>query len=52
MVPINKQSKKNKRKYNGLKRLSWGMVHPSTKVFKSKNIRDERAKDRGKDYIV
>ena len=49
MIPINKQSKKNKKKYNSMKRLSWGMVHPSTKIHKSINRRDERNRQRGKD---
>lgn len=48
MIPINKQSKKNKKKYNSLQRLSWGSVHPSTKIHKSINRRDERSKERGK----
>lgn len=48
MIPINKQSKKNQKKYNKLRRLTWGMVHPSTKTFKSVIPRDQRNKDREK----
>ncbi len=49
IVPINKQSKKNKKAFNAIKRLTWGNVHPSTKTFKTVNRRDERNKDRN-DY--
>ena len=49
IVPINKQSKRNKKKYNAMKRLTWGLVHPSTKIHKTINRRDERNKERGKE---
>ena len=49
-IPINKQSKKNKKKYNSLKRITWGVCNPVTRTHKTINRRDERAKERGKYY--
>lgn len=48
MVSIDKQSKKKQKKFHSMQRLSWGNVHPSTKIHKSINRRDERNKERGK----
>lgn len=48
MVPINKQSKKNKKKYNSLKRITWGVCNPATRIHKTVNRRDARNKERGK----
>lgn len=50
LIPMDKQSKKNQREFNNKQRLTWGNVHPSTKTHKVLNVRDERNKDRGKDY--
>ncbi len=50
LIPMDKQSKKNQKEFNNQQRRTWGDVHPSTKTFKSVNVRDERAKQREKDY--
>ena len=49
-ITIDKQSKKKQKKFYSKQRRNWGELKPWTKIFKSKNLRDERAKDRGKDY--
>lgn len=40
MTPINKQSKKEQRKYYSSKRGSWNGVSPITRIVKSKKVYD------------
>ncbi len=47
MIPINKQSKKNQKKYHQIKRITWGVCNPVTRTHKSIKPRDQRNKDKG-----
>ena len=42
MVPLSKQSKKERRKYYALKRGSWNGVSPVTRVVQSRKIYDRK----------
>lgn len=48
VVLPDKQNKKNKKKYNAIKRITWGICNPVTRTHKSIKPRDQRNKDRGK----
>jgi hypothetical protein len=42
MVPLSKQSKKERRKYHASKRGSWNGVSPVTRVVQSRKIYDRK----------
>ena len=41
-VPLDKQSKKEQRKYHALKRRDWNGIKPTTRVVKSKKLYDRK----------
>ena len=42
LVPLNKQSKKAKKKYHARNRNDWNGVNPRTRVVKSKKVYDRK----------
>ena len=41
-IPLNKQSKKEQKKYNARKRRDWNGLKPVTRVVKSKKVYDRK----------
>ena len=42
LLPLNKQSKRNKKKYYARSRRDWNGLKPTTRVVKSKKIYDRK----------
>ena len=42
LIPLNKQSKKEQKKYHARSRRDWNGLKPSTRVVKSKKVYDRK----------
>lgn len=42
LIPLNKQSKKEQKKYHARNRRDWNCLKPTTRVVKSKKVYDRK----------
>ena len=42
LIPLNKQSKKEQKKYHARRRCDWNGLKPTTRVVKSKKVYDRK----------